>query len=751
MRYLLAHSRRNSYGGTVHQGISMTLIPRQPARRAFLKNAGTVAAMALTIGFEWSGTTRRAAAIAAPATGAPFAPNAFLRIGTDNSVTVIAKHVEMGQGAYTGIATVVAEELDADWALVRVESAPADAKRYANLAFGTMQGTGGSSAMANSWAQLREAGGKARAVLLSAAAKDWKVPVAELTVEKGVVYHSGSKRQATFGALVRTAASLPVPDKVTLKDPKDFKLIGHQAPRVDIAAKVDGTAQFTLDVMMPGMLVALLKRPPLFGGTVASFDATAAGAVPGVVKVVQVPRGVAVIAKSFWAASQGRDALKVEWDDSKAEKRSSTALMDEYRRLADQPGLSARKEGDAAAAIRAATHKVSASYEFPYLAHAPMEPLDAVVKLTANSCEIWAGDQFQTVDQSNAAKTAGLDPQQVSIHTLYAGGSFGRRANLGSDYIVEAVSIAKAYGADGTPIKLQWTREDDIHGGLYRPMYFHKLEAGLDAKGELTGWRHVIVGQSIMADTIFAAMIKDGIDATSVEGAANNAYAIPNMTVELSTTKTGVPVLWWRVVGSSHTTFAVESFIDEVAHAAGEDAFTFRRKLLDQHPRMKAVLELAAEKAGWSSGPLPKGKGRGIAVAEAFKTYVAQVAEVSVDESGHVKVDRVVCAVDCGTPINPDVITAQMEGGIGFGIGAALYGAITLKDGHIEQDNFNSYRVLRMNEMPKVEVHIVASTEPPTGVGEPGVAPVGPAVANAIFAATGKRAHVFPFYKSGAA
>jgi isoquinoline 1-oxidoreductase subunit beta len=728
-----------------------TLTAPRPTRRDFLKSAGTVGAVALTIGFEWGGSTRRAlAAPASPAAGAAFTPNAFLRVGTDNSVTVIAKHVEMGQGSYTGIATIVAEELDADWAQVRVESAPADAKRYANLAFGTMQGTGGSSAMANSWMQLREAGGKARAMLVAAAAKEWKVPAADLTVERGVVYHAASKRQARFGALVKTAATLPVPEKVQLKDPKDFKLIGHAAPRVDAAAKSDGTAQFTLDVALPGMLVALLKRPPLFGATVKSFDPTAASAVPGVVKVVQVPRGVAVVAKSFWAAKQGRDALTVEWDDSKAEKRGSAALMDEYRRLADQPAASARKDGDAVQAIKDAKQKVSASYEFPYLAHAPMEPLDAVIKLTASSCEIWAGDQFQTVDQANAAHTAGLDPQQVSIHTLYAGGSFGRRANPGSDYIVEAVSIAKAYGADGTPIKFQWTREDDIHGGLYRPMYFHKLEAGLNAENQLTGWRHVIVGQSIVAGTPFAGLIKDGIDGTSVEGAANIAYAIPNIAVDLSTTTTGVPVLWWRVVGSSHTAYAVEAFIDEVAHAAGQDGFTFRRKLLDQHPRMKAVLELAAEKAGWST-PLPPGKGRGIAVAEAFKTFVAQVAEVSVGKDGQVKVDRVVCAVDCGTPINPDIIAAQMEGGIGFGLGATLYGAITLKDGRVEQDNFNGYRVLRMNEMPKVEVHIVPSAEAPTGVGEPGVAPLGPAVANAIFAATGKRNYVLPFSKAGTA
>jgi isoquinoline 1-oxidoreductase beta subunit len=720
--------------------------PAKPSRRAFLKDAGTVTATALTIGFEWLGNPRRAAAIAS-VTAAPFSPGAFLRIGADNSVTVIAKHVEMGQGSYTGIATVVAEELDADWTLVRVESAPADAKRYGNSVLGGIQGTGGSSAMANSWSQLRDAGGKARAMLVSAAATQWQVPVEELTVDKGIIYHAPSKRQVTFGSLVAKAAALPVPDKVKLKEPKDFKLIGFQIPRVDAVSKSNGTAQFTLDFTLPGMLIALLKRPPQFGATVKNFDGTAAAAIPGVVKVVQVPRGVAVIAKNFWAAKRGRDALAIEWDDSNAEKRSSSAIMDEYRKLADQPAMSARKQGDAAKAIQDAAKKISASYEFPFLAHAPMEPLDAVVKLDAHSCEIWAGDQFQTIDQANAAQTAGLSPQQVSIHTLYAGGSFGRRANPGSDYIVEAVSIAKAYGADGTPIKLQWTREDDIRGGLYRPMYFHKLEAGVSDKGELTGWRHVIVGQSIITGTAFSALIKDGIDTTSVEGASTIAYDIPNIAVDLATSRNGVPVLWWRVVGSSHTSFAVETFIDEVARTANADPFEFRRKLLEHEPRMKAVLELAAQKAGWSNGPLPKGKGRGIAVAEAFKTYVAQVAEVSVDEAGRVTVDRVVCAVDCGTPINPDIIKAQMEGGIGFGLGAVMHGAITLKDGRVEQSNFNDYRVLRMNEMPKVEVYIVPSSLPPTGVGEPGVAPVGPAVANAIFAATGQRIHVLPFPK----
>jgi isoquinoline 1-oxidoreductase beta subunit len=721
-----------------------TAVLSRSSRRAFLKTAAATAA-GLTIGFHWSGPLSRALAD----TSKDFAPDAFLRIAPDNSVTVIAKHLEMGQGTYTGLATIVAEELDADWAQIRVESAPADASKYANLAFGTIQGTGGSSAMANSWMQLRNAGATARAMLVAAAATEWNVPPASLTIERGVVRHPPSNRQATFGDLAAKAAIQPVPDKVALKDPKDFKLIGQKLPRVDIPGKTNGTAQFTIDVTFPNMLVAVLQRPPLFGATVKSFDPTATKAVPGVVEVLQVPRGVAVVAKSFWAAKLGRDALKVEWDDSKAEKRSTTAIMAEYRRLAEQPGKPARKEGDAAAALKGAAKLITATYEFPYLAHAPMEPLDAVVKLDADSCEIWCGDQFQTVDQANAAATAGLKPEQVKIHTLLSGGSFGRRANMGSDYIVEAVSVAKALGANGTPVKLQWTREDDIRGGLYRPLYLHRLEAALDKNGQLVGWQHRIVGQSIIAGTAFAAvMVKDGIDGTSVEGAANLPYAVPNMSVELNTTETGVPVLWWRVVGSSHTAYATEAFIDEIAYAAGKDPFAFRQAMLEHHPRHKAVLELAAKAAGWGN-PLPKGKGRGIAVAEAFGTYVAQVAEVTVAPNGKVKVDRVVCAVDCGTPINPDVITAQMEGGIGFGLGAALYGAITLKDGQVEQTNFDAYQVLRIDEMPKVEVHIVQSPEAPTGVGEPGVAPVGPAVANAVFAVTGKRLRVLPFAVGG--
>jgi isoquinoline 1-oxidoreductase beta subunit len=707
-------------------------------RRRFLQGAAAATA-GLTIGFHWTGHSRAAAA-----TNDVLAPNAFVRVAPDNTVTVMIKHVEMGQGTYTGLSTIVAEELDADWSQVRAEAAPADASRYNNLAFGQIQGTGGSTAVANSWDQLRKAGATARAMLVAAAAADWSVPAAEISVERGVVKHAGSGRSATFGALASKAAALPVPASVSLKNPRDFRLIGQYVPRLDSVAKTNGTAQFALDVSLPEMVTTVIQRPPLFGAKVRSLDATAAKAIPGVLDVVQVPAGVAVVGKTFWAARQGRDALKIEWDDSAAEKRSSTELMIAYEELANSRGTPARHDGDADTALGTAARRLKAAFKFPYLAHAPMEPLTCVVRLTADACEIWAGDQFQTVDQGNAAQAAGLKPEQVSINTLYAGGSFGRRANTVSDYIVEAVSVAKALGANGKPVKLIWTREDDIRGGRYRPMYFHAIEAGLDSDGKLVAWRQRIVGQSILQDTPFAAvMVKDGVDETSVEGASTMPYAIPNLAVELHTTQVGVPVLWWRSVGSTHTAYANEVFLDELAHAAGKDPVVFRRDML-KDPRHLGVLNLAAEKAGWGK-PLPAGKGRGVALHKSFGTYVAQVAEVSVAANGKVKVDRVVCAVDCGVPVNPDVIKSQMEGAIGFGIGAVLYGAITLKAGQVEQSNFFDYQVLRIEDMPAVEVYIVPSTEAPTGVGEPGVPPVGPALSNAVYAASGKRIRTLPF------
>jgi isoquinoline 1-oxidoreductase beta subunit len=607
-----------------------------------------------------------------------------------------------------------------------------------------VQGTGGSSSIANSYDQLRKAGATARALLVDAAAKEWGVDRSTITVEKGVVKHATSGRSATFGELAGKAASLPVPSDVPLKDPSRFTLIGTSVPRVDAKSKTNGTAQFALDVKLPGMLTAVIARPPVFGATPKSFDAASAKAVSGVVKVFQVPSGVAVVAENFWAAKKGRDALTVQWDEAAAETRGTAELIAEYKALAEKPGTPARKDGDAAKALAGAAKTITAAFEFPYLAHAPMEPLDCVVRLEGDRCEIWAGDQFQTIDQGNAAVAAGLKPAQVQIHTLMAGGSFGRRANTVSDYIVEAVHIAKELDR-GTPVKLVWTREDDIRGGRYRPMYYHTLTAGLDAQGKPVAWRHRIVGQSILGGTPFEPMmVKDGVDGTSVEGAANLPYDIPNLAVELHTTKVGVPVLWWRSVGSTHTAYSTEVFIDELAHAAGKDPVEFRRALLTHHPRHKAVLELAAEKAGWGT-KLPEGKARGVAVHESFSTYVAQVAEITMQPDGSVKVDRVVCAVDCGRAINPDVIRAQMEGGIGFGLGGVLYGELTLDKGEVQQSNFHDYRVLRIDEMPKVEVHIVPSVEAPTGVGEPGVPPIGPAVANAVFAATGRRVRNLPF------
>jgi len=718
---------------------SSTALATSPNRRRFLQSAAAATA-GLTIGFHWAGSSR-----AATAANDVLAPNAFVRLAPDNTVTVIIKHVEMGQGTYTGLATIVAEELDADWSQVRAESAPADATLYNNLLFGQVQGTGGSTAVANSWDQLRHAGATARAMLVAAAAADWNVPVSEITVERGVLKHAVSGKSANFGALAGKAAAQRVPASVTVKDPKDFRLIGQYVPRLDTPAKTDGTARFALDINFPEMVTTVIERPPLFGATVRSVEVAAAKAIPGVIEVVQVPAGVAVVGKSFWAAKQGRDALKIEWDSSAAEKRSTPELMSAYEELAKTSGVTARKDGDADRALGVAARRVKASFKFPYLAHAPMEPLTCVVRLTGKACEIWAGDQFQTVDQMNAAKAAGLSAEQVTIQTLYAGGSFGRRANAASDYIVEAVSVAKALGANGKPVKLVWTREDDIRGGRYRPMYFHTIEAGLDAEDNLVAWQHRIVGQSILDGTPLAAgMVKKGVDETSVEGASTLPYAIPNLAVELHTTKVGVPVLWWRSVGSTHTAYATEVFLDEVAHAAGKDPVAFRQALLRDAPRHLGALNLAAEKAGWGR-PLPAGKGRGVAVHKSFGTYVAQVAEVSVATDGKIKVDRVVCAVDCGVAVNPDVIKAQMEGGIGFGLGAVLYGAITLKAGKVEQSNFHDYQVLRIEDMPKVEVYILPSTESPTGVGEPGVPPIGPALSNAVFAATGKRIRTLPF------
>jgi isoquinoline 1-oxidoreductase subunit beta len=707
-----------------------------PSRRRFLTSTA-LAGATLVLGL-------RLPARPAGAAEGDFAPNAFVRIAPDNTVTIIGKHLEMGQGAFTGLATILAEELDADWSQVRVEPAPADAERYNNLRWGPFQGTGGSNAMANSWEQMRRAGATARAMLVEAAAREWGVPAAEITVERGVVRHAPSGRRATFGQLAPKAAALTPPAHVHLKDPKDFKLVGQRLPRLDGAAKTDGTARFTLDFTLPGMLTALVARPPRFGATVTTFDATAARRVKGVRHVVQIPSGVAVVASSFWAARKGREALRVSWDERSAEMRGTEELYAAYRALAARPGTPARREGDVDDALRTAVRVLEAVYEFPYLAHAPMEPLDAVVRLSDDGCDLWAGSQATTLDQRAVARVVGLPPSRVRVHTQLAGGSFGRRTTPDSDVATEAASVVKAIGGD-VPVKLVWTREDDIQGGRYRPLYVHRLRAGLDGHGNVVAWEHRIVGQSIVAGTpLESARVKNGVDVTSVEGAANLPYAVPNLAVELHTTTVGVPVLWWRSVGSTHTAYSTETFLDELAHAAGRDPLELRLALLAKHPRHRAVLHLAADKAGWGQ-PLLPGRGRGLAVHESFDTVVAQVAEVSRRPDGLPRVERVVCAVDCGTAINPDIVRSQMEGSIGYGLAAALWSEITLVRGRVQERNFDGYRPLRIGEMPAVEVHIVPSAAPPTGAGEPGLPPIAPAVANAFFHLTGRPVRRLPF------
>ena len=672
-----------------------------------------------------------------------FALNAFVRIGTDESVTVISAHSEMGQGIYTSLPMLLNEELQADWSKVLVEAAPVD-KVYNHPVFG-IQMTGGSTTSPAEWERYRRMGALARTMLVEAAARQWNVEASSCHVDNGAVIHGATRRRATYGSLANAAAQLTPPADVPLKSAKAFTLIGKPTRRLDTPSKTNGTAQFGLDVSVPGMLTAVVARPPVFGGKVAKFDASETLKVPGVKAVEQVPSGVAVIAARFWPAKIGRDKLVIDWDLGPNAGLSTDQMLRDFAEVAKQPGTIAKKTGDPATALKTAAKTITAEYDVPYLAHAMMEPLNCVVDLRSDSCEIWTGTQFETIDRANAAQVAGLAPEKVQIHTTLLGGGFGRRANPASDFVVEAVHVAKAAKA---PVKVVWTREDDLKGGWYRPMWHDRFVAGLDANGNPVAWTHTIVGQSIMQGTLFESFgIKDGVDAASVEGAADILYGIPNVRVDLHTPKIGVPVQWWRSVGHSHTGFSVEAFLDEVAHAGGKDPYELRRALLAKQPRMLAVLELAAQKAHWGS-KLPAGVGRGIATHFSFDSYVAQVVEASVEKNGTVRVHRVVCAVDCGMAINPDTVKAQMEGGIIFGLTAALKSEITLKDGRVEQGNFHDYQMLRIFESPEIEVHIVPSSESPTGVGEPGVPPVAPALANAIFAATGKRIRRLPIRAS---
>jgi isoquinoline 1-oxidoreductase subunit beta len=708
----------------------------KPSRRMFL-SVTALGAAGFLVG---CGESKPPAGAAGPAVDA--ALNWFVRVASDNTVTVLIKHIEFGQGTATGLSTLVAEEMDADWSQIRIEHAPADAAKYGNALVGGAQGTGGSTAMADSYQKMRNAGAGARAMLIEAAAKRFGADAATLKIEKGVVQTADGAKKATFGELAGDAAKVtpPAVERLKFKDASAYIYVGKTPTRMDTPGKTDGSAKFGLDHHPKDVVTALLVKAPKFGGTVKSFDATEAKKLPGVVEVVQIPQGVAVIAKDMWSAMKGREALKVEWDLSKAETRGSAQIMADFKKLANGPGQTVRNDGDAAAAMKAAKKKLSAEFEFPYLAHAPLETLNCTVLLTDTSCEMWFGSQFPTLDVPTAAGVAGLKPEQVKINTMYAGGSFGRRAQPDSHLVAETVAIAKAWGGK-KPLKLVYTREDDIKGGYYRPMVLHRLSAGLDAQGNITAWTNRIVSQPVLAGTPFLPPGQP--DPAAIEGAATLPYAIPNLSVDLHMAKAGVPVLWWRSVGHTHTAYATEVFLDEIARAAGKDPLELRRSLLAKHPRHLAVLNLAAEKAGWGT-PLGAGRARGIAVHESFNSFVAQVAEVTVKPDKSFTVDRVVCAVDCGIAVNPDVIAAQMEGGIGYGLSAALHEAVTLTAGVVDQSNFGDYTILRASEMPKIEVHIVRSTEKPTGVGEPGTPVIAPAVANALIAATGKAPHKLP-------
>jgi len=690
-----------------------------------------------------------------------FAPDAFLRISSDGTVTVVSKHLEMGQGAFTGLATLVAEELDADWSRVRVVSAPADEDRYANLLFGS-QATGGSTTIRDAHLQMRTVGASARQMLVGAASERWRVPVAEIQVVEGEVRHPPSGRASGFGELAAAAAMRPVPVAPALKSPADFRLIGQEGPRVDTAAKSDGSAQFTIDAWREDMLTVVIERPPLFGARVARFEAEKAKAVPGVVGVESLPQGVAVYAEETWAAIQGRRALQVEWDDRDAETRSTEDLYAVFRQAASRPGRIAAERGDATRAIESGGERddvftAEAEYLFPFLAHASMEPLDALIEIDpegdGEGVLVTMASQGPGRDRPALAARLGLAQEQVRLDVQMAGGSFGRRSQHDAHFPVEVADVFRSQpGTSGAPrpTKVLWTREDDLRGGYYRPMVVHRLRGALSRSGALVGWEQTIAAQSFQASLARAGRLPGGIDRTVVEGANNLAYATADLRVTQQLVETGVPVLWWRSVGHTHTGFAVEAFLDELLEGAGQDAVEGRMALLKDRPRHRGVLARVAEMAGWG-GASASGRALGVAVHESFGSFVAQIAEVEVETSGvrRPRVRRVWCAVDCGLPVNPNVIRAQMEGAIGFGLGAALYGEIHLDaGGRVRERNFDTYRNLRIDEMPEVEVSVLASEADPTGVGEPGVPPIAPAVANAWRRLTGERVSRLPFVRT---
>jgi len=695
------------------------------SRRRFLKTS-VLAGGGLVVGFMLPGAARFAAAAAAV-----FKPNAYLRIGSDNSVTVLCGLSEMGQGVHTAIPMLIAEELDADWSKIRVEQAATD-PAFKNPIFG-LQATGGSTAVRGHWEPMRKAGATARAMLVSAAAATWKVDPASCRTEKGEVIHASGKR-LSYGKLAERAGQLAVPQSVTLKDPGKFKIIGKGAKRLDTAVKVAGKAKFGLDVKAPGMLTAVIERSPVIGGKLVSFNADKAKSIPGVKQVVAIPSGVAVLADGYWSAKKGRELLEIKWDEGANATLSSESIRTSFAEAAGKPGLVARKDGEVAAAT--AAKRIEATYEAPYLAHSCMEPMNCTAWFKGSELEVWASTQAPGLNQMVLAEVAGLAPEKVTVHTMYLGGGFGRR--FAQDFAVDATILSKIAAA---PVKLVYSREDDTRAMFYRPASLCNFSAGLDEAG-----RPVLFSARSACSSIAQAAhmpLEKGLDSFAVEGISQMPYSIANVQVEWAQKETPVGVWFWRSVGHSQNIFFVESFIDELAVLAGKDPFEFRRAYLDKAPRYKGVLELAAAKAAWGK-PLPAGRFRGIAVGESFGSYVAEVAEVSVAKEGEVRVHRIVCAVDCGMTVNPDIIKRQMESAIMYGLSAALHGKISIKDGRIEQGNFDQYPILRMDEAPRVDVHILSSREAPGGVGEPGLPPLAPAVVNAIFAATGKRLRKLP-------
>ena len=723
------------------------------SRRTFLR-AGAAAGGGLLVSFSLPARIGTALA-AGPQAAREFKPNGFIRIDRDGGVTLVMHKVEMGQGTYTSMPMLLAEELEVDLSQVRLEHAPPDDALYAEPLFG-VQETGGSTSVRGNWEPLRRAGATARTMLVSAAAQTWKVEPSSCRAANGVVMHGPTGRSLTYGALVDRAALLPVPSGVALKDPKDFKLIGTPAKRLDTPDKVDGTAQFGIVVRLPGMKFAAVAACPVFGGKLASVDDAKAKAIPGVQQVVRLDDAVAVVAADTWAAKQGLAALDIRWDDGPNANLTTADIVQQLATASEKSGVVARKDGDVAAAMAGAGQKVEAIYEQPFLAHATMEPVNCTVHVRPDGCDVWVGTQVPTFTQNAAAKVTGLPKAKVHVHNHLLGGGFGRRLEV--DFITRAVQVAKQVTG---PVQVLWSREEDIQHDMYRPYYYDRIAAGLDAQGKPIAWTHRVTGSSIIArvsselfpknlrviralglGSVIATM--KGLDTDAVEGAAEPPYALPNIRVEyVRQEPPGVPTAFWRGVGPTRSIFVVESFMDELAAAAKRDPFEYRRALLDGSPRAKAVLELAADRAGWG-GKLPAGSGRGIALLHAFGSYIAQVAEVAVSKQGDVRVRRVVCAVDCGTVVNPDIVKAQMESGIVFGITGALWGEVTIKNGRVEQHNFSDYRVLRMSETPAIEVHLVKSAEAPGGVGEPGTSAVMPAVTNAVFAATGRRIRKLP-------